>query len=314
LAQAACLAALLAFYWLARRIYSETGQDAAAHGYALRSTVLMAVFPTAFINYAIYAESLYLMFAILGVGLLFPRRPARAATASPLRYVWSGLALGLASAARPVGWLLDVIFGVEFLRRREWRWPYFLAAAVGALLSGVGMIAFIYYLYRLTGSLTAITQAQAEWGRSWQLPWVTVWLSLETAFSPLRVPGNWFLYAINWLDLLFTLFALLCAAAALIQSARRRFPWSLSLYLVASLGFLLSSMGPFVRGTEDLVAIPLWGMSRWVGQLFPQYLLLGSLLGDETGRRRWLTQALIGGSFLVELLFAAWWITGRWIG
>jgi hypothetical protein len=292
IAQLSYLGAILGLYKLARLIRDD-------HAYAMRCVLSLILFPTSLFYLAVYAESLYLALAIFGAYL---------SLAQPPRYIHSGLVIGLACVARPVGWLLDQILAVEYLVRRRFSLSSLLAIGVGLFLSGLGVIAFVYYLYTITGTFLAIPQSQAQWQRAWQFPWITYGKSLWIAVTGNRVPGDWFLYAINWVDLLFTTLALALAALALWWSYRGRFRWSLSLYLVGSLVFMLSSQGPTFNGS-GLDVIPLWGMCRWVGALFPLYLVMGQLFENRIAGR---VAALVSAGTLI--IFTAWWISGRWVG
>jgi hypothetical protein len=285
ISQVSYLIAILFFYKVARLIRDD-------HRYAMWSTLYLTVFPSSFFFFAVYAEPLSLAFSVLGVYLALRARP---------NFPGAGLALGLAAAARPVGWLLDIILGVEFLRRRRFNVRAWMEIGVALTLSISGIVLFVLYLYTLTGSFTAITEAQALWRRTWQFPWITLWTSIRIALTGNQVAGDWFLYVINWSDLLFTLLALALTILAIRWSLQRRFPWSLSLYLAGALVFLMS--------TQGLQVVPLWGMTRWVGALFPIHLILGRLEQYRVAR---VLVALASAGMLV--VFAAWWMTGRWVG
>ena len=294
IAQLSFLVAILAFYKLARLIHDD-------HTYAMWAVAFMAVFPSAFFYFALYAEALYLACAIIGVYLIMRTRPL---------YVRSGFTLALASLTRPVGWLLNVIIVVEYWFRRKTDRPLSLwRTLITLLLSAGGTVAFVLYLYKITGTVLAVTEAQANWRRHWNWPWLTVWSSIKIAFTGSRVPGDWFLYAINWTDLLFALFALVLTGVAVYRSFRRRFPWALTLYLITSLLFTLSSEGPYLAETSRLVVVPLWGTTRWVAALFPLFLLLPQLVQNRYAR--W-GLALVSTGLLFG--FTAWWTTGRWVG
>jgi hypothetical protein len=285
ISQLSYLVAILFFYKLARLIRDD-------HAYAMWSTIFMTVFPSAFFFFAVYAEPLVLALSVLGVYLALRARPA---------YPASGLALGLAAAARPVGWLVNVVLGVEFLRRRKFDLMSWLSFGVGLALSVLGLALFVWYLYTLTGSFLAVPNATALWGRTWQLPWMTLWKSVRIAFTGMQVSGDWFLYVINWSDLLFTLLALSLTLLAIRWSFQKRFPWSLSLYLVATSTFLLS--------TQGLEVVPLWGMTRWVGAMFPIFLIGGHLHQHRMART---LVAVVSAVMLAA--FTAWWVSGRWVG
>jgi len=278
IAQLSYLASFLIFYKLARLMRDE-------HTFAMRSVVAMAVFPTSFFFLAMYAESMSLALGALSVYLSLRGR-----------WTWSGLALGLAAAARPVGWLLIIILIAEFVRRRQFDGRSLASLFSGLILSISGVVVYVLYLYSLTGTFFAITQAQSLWLRSWAWPWETLFKSIALIFTGSGVEGDWFLYAVNWSDLLFTLFAIGTAVLAF-----KRLPKSMFAYLAASLVFLLFQQG--------LPQVPLWGMARWVAALFPLYLVIASLTKNKIVFR---ASTLL--SALLMLGFMAWWASGRWVG
>jgi hypothetical protein len=287
IAQLSYLAAVLIFYKLARQIRDD-------HGFAMRCVLALLLFPSSFFFFAIYAEPVYLALAVLGIFLALRAQP---------RYVAAGLALGLASTARPIGWLLNLVLLGEFVRRRKFNPPTLLAVGLGLALSVAGVALYMVYLHALTGSWTVILAAQTEWQRFWQLPWLVYWNSLRAALSLGGLRADWFMYAINGSDLLFTSLALALTAVAVWQSVHKRFSWSLSIYLLAALAFFMSSHGPD--------ADPLWGMTRWIAVLFPLYLVVGDLSQRLPKVAQW-GIALVAAAALVFL--TAWWTSGRWVG
>jgi Gpi18-like mannosyltransferase len=279
------LCSILLFYKIARLVKDD-------HTFAIQSVLAMLVFPTSFFYFAIYAESLYLLLALSGVYLLLRSRQS---------FVGSGLALGLASLARPVGWLVDVVMLFEFIRRRKFDIKSFLSLGIGLFFSVFGVLLYIYYLYVVFGTFTAIPEAQSHWPRQWQFPWITYWEGLKTLATPSLIREDWFLYAMNTLDLLFTGFAFFVIIISFSLAKRKEFPWSLSLYSTIALLFFLSS--------QNELPVPLWGMSRWVASLFPLYFILGNMFKDKKMQILYYL-----GSASLLLFFTAWWTSGRWIG
>jgi Gpi18-like mannosyltransferase len=280
------LVTILGFYRLARVVRDD-------HVYAMRSTTYLVFFPSSFFFFAIYAESLSLAFSVLGV---------LAVLLTPPKYIRAGMALCLASAARPMGWLLDIVPVVEFLRRGDRGLRTCVSLAGGLVLSVMGVVLYVAYLYASTGTFLAIPQAQAGWQRHWDWPWTTLWHGLQMALSPgVSLRSDWFLYISNLIDLSFTLLAIALTAVAVVRSIRGSFRWSLSIALIGSLIFLTSSHG--------VERVPLWGMTRWVAALFPLYLVVGDLSQNKTIN---LAIGVISAAFLV--LLTAWWASGRWVG
>ena len=281
----AFLFSTLLLYKIARIIKDD-------HAYAMRSVLAMLIFPTAFFYFAIYAESLYFVFALLGVYLVMKNQPS---------FIGSGLALGFASIARPVGWLVDTVMAVEFLRKRKFDLKNILFLGIGGILSIAGILLYIYYLYLELGTFMAIPNAQAAWPRHWQIPFITYWDGLGTLLNISLLRGNWFLYAMNAMDILFTSFAVYVIVVSFMRAKKNEFPWSLAIYSVVALLFYLSS--------ENELPVPLWGMSRWVASLFPMYFVLGNLFENKKVQILYFV-----GSALFLLMLTAWWTSGRWVG
>lgn len=284
ISNASFLFSVLLLYKIARLVRDE-------HTFALRSVMAMLLFPTSFFFFALYAESIYLLFALLGVYLILHEQ----------QFVRSGLVLGLSSIARPVGWLADVVLLCEFIRRRKYDLKSLIALSLGLFLSIIFVILYILYLYDALGTFMAIPQAQAHWPRQWQYPWSTYLGGIRTLMNMSLITENWFLYAINALDLALTSFVVLVIFISFLWAKRSQFPWSLAVYASVSLLFFLSSQNEF--------PVPLWGMSRWVASLFPLYLILGNMFKNPK-----LQMIYYGGSALFLIFFTAWWTSGRWIG
>ncbi|MEW6402216.1 MAG: mannosyltransferase family protein [Chloroflexota bacterium] len=278
------LISTLLFYRIARNIKDD-------HIFALRSVLAMLVFPTSFFYFALYAESLYLLFALVGTYLALEKR----------QFVTSGLALGISSLARPVGWLLDIVLVGEFVRRKEFSVKALVSLGLGVFLSGLGIVLYVYYLYRLLGTFLAIPEAQAAWPRHWAFPWDTYWQGLKIMATPSLIRENWFVYAMNVCDLMFTTFAAVVIVISFIWANRKEFPWSLAAYSTVAFLFFLSS--------QNELPSPLWGMTRWVASLFPMYFILGNIFKN----RKYQVLYFIG-STLILIFFTAWWTSGRWIG
>jgi hypothetical protein len=287
IAQLSYLAAILAFYKLARAVQDD-------HAYALRCVLALVLFPSSFFFIAGYAEPLTLFFSVLAVYWTLHK---------PAAYLRFGLMACLASATRPVGWLLSVVPVIEFLRQRPLRLHGLIALGLGLALSITSVVLFAAYLHSITDSWFAISKAQALWNRSFRFPWAGLINSLYIVLTGTGAQDNRFMFAMTWVDLIFAGFAIVMTALAVVWAIRAKFNLSVALYLVVSLLFVLSSHGP----SDD----PLWGMTRWVGSLFPIYLVMGKL---NWGRHTWLRRMIPIASALMLLAFTAWWTCGGWIG
>ena len=272
-------------YLIARQIKDS-------HEFALRSTFVVILFPASFFFLAIYAEPLWMLFSLIGIYFLVTPQPS---------YLKAGAAFCVAAAARPVGWLLCLFMGVEFLQRRDFRVRSWLAVAGGLVLSVSSTIAYVLYLFRLTGTFMAIPNSQAAWQRQWAFPWVTLWDSIQYIFAGSGLKTDWFLYVCNLVDCLFILFALGLAVTSIYLSIKGKLRWSFTTYMVFTILFLLSSHG--------VNPAPLWGMTRWVGMLIPIYFIIPMVYKNDNFFKIYMS---ISSGLL--LFFTMWWISGRWVG
>ena len=281
----ACLLSILVFYQLGRLVKDD-------HAFAMRSVLALLVFPSAFFYFALYAESVYLLFALIGAYLALKKSPS---------FLGAGLALGISSIARPVGWLLDIVLFSEFVKMRKFDLKTILSLGLGMFLSVIGVILYVYYLFLLLGTFSAIPEAQSHWPRQWQLPWMTYWEGLRTLANPALVNENWFAYAMNAIDLFFSSAVIVIILISFMWAKRGEFPWSLSIYSLVMALFFLSS--------QNELPSPLWGMTRWVGSLFPIFFIIGNLFKNQK-----IQTLLFACSAIVLIFFTIWWTSGRWIG
>jgi hypothetical protein len=119
---------------------------------ARRTLLLLAVFPTSLFLQAVYAESLFLFFAVAAFLLIEQEK-----------LWWAAAATGLAMLTRPTGFALLlalVVSAARSKRRRDWLAP------VG---STVIFLAYPLLLWNQLGSPTAFLHAEAAWERSLSL-------------------------------------------------------------------------------------------------------------------------------------------------
>jgi len=136
---------------------------------AIAATALFLMGPYSLFLSASYAESLFVVLA-LGSWLSGTRQ----------HWLAAGALCGLASFVRPNGLMLFGALVVMYVvRRRADGRPVLSRGLVAVGLGISGTAAYIAYLYVITGSLTAWTEAQRQgWGRMTQWPWLTFY---ETA-------------------------------------------------------------------------------------------------------------------------------------
>ncbi len=257
----ACAAAMVLLYRLVE-------EDFGGGDLPLRTIALLAAFPTAFFLTAVYAESLFLVFTL---GSLF--------AAVRRRWLWAGLAAGLATLARPQGLILVVPLGWLALQsvyvreathsgRRVWVRPNLrtLIAVAAPAIAWAG-----FFAAAALRGIPSPSQAASAWNSSFQPPWIPV----ITFFQHLTA-GQ-----ISLLEMEGAAAVLFASAAAVIVA--RRFKPVYAIYVWATL-FLYLSL--YFEGQ------PFLGMARYVIVLFPCFVALAGWL--KTPRRTWVFVLLSG--------------------
>lgn len=280
---AASLWAFVYVYRLGRELVGDPGKAAAA-------VALLACYPFAVFLSAVYTESLFLLAA--AGGFYHARRGDAWPTAA--------FAL-LAGLVRPNGFLLSVPLGLAILtptllpRWDAWRtWrvgrvttalrasvPVLVAACAGI----VGVLAFSWFIYGLTGRPLAWLESHAAWGRTYTgVAEVVVgpYLELERrgAYGFVReMPVE----TLNGLALALTL--------AAVWPVTRRFGLAYGVFL------LLNVLPPLLMGG--------WlSIGRMTVGLFPVFLWLGAVV-PERHRSLWLMSFAITQG-LAAALFYTW--------
>lgn len=265
---------------------------------AQRTTLYLAIFPTALFFFAAYNESLFLLFMLLSFYAL--RR----------RSWWvAGIFGGLAVLTRSIGMALFPIFLYEFVRqmfpllKETWRKKHHTQSLV--LLSGLVPGLFIpcalgiyaLYLNQRYHDPLAFSHAEAHWHLGPTGPWYAPIVALRAMlhFSPFT-----FSTAHNFIDLtalvLFGILLLLCFVGP------DRFAvgqWSMLFFAVMALALPLIYPGTAYN--------PMPSMERYVLELFPCFILLARL-----GSRPWFHQAYLMLALPMLAFLTLQFLTGHW--
>lgn len=248
--------AVLLFTWLRTRL-------APAAAWSALGAFLL--FPYAFYLYgAVYADALFIA-AVLGAFLLLDAN----------RPLLAGLVGAVATAARPVGVILVVALAVRALERRgalrpaggglvDWRRARW--ADAGVLLSALGLAAWCVYLWARFGDPLAFASVQRAWG---QAAGPHTWLKVQffRDMTDLRSPRAWVLFMAHPV--------LTLAAACLVPRVFRRFGVGYGVFTLLLIGLSALSTKNF------------FGMARYLLAAFPCFAVLGELLIERPGLRRW---------------------------
>jgi hypothetical protein len=164
-----------------------------------------------------------------------------------------------------------------------------VAGAVPAALSVYGL-----YLWGLFGDPLAFLQAQSFWQHAltppWDLPGIAIYaVQKEPAwsFNQLRV----------LIDILPAIVFIGVAIAGI-----RRIPISFSLYMAGALCVTLAS--PIVTGFDPFASV-----SRYLLAAFPAFLLVGRWMA----RYPWANIAVMSGGFMLQAIFAGFYLMGGWL-
>jgi hypothetical protein len=262
---AGAAAAGLFFTWLKDRMSPRA---------AWTALLLFLLFPFAYYLYgAVYADAVFIASALGAFLLLEKDKP------------WAAGAVGaIATAARPVGFVLLIALVIRVIERRG-GWHAAKWRDAGVLLAGAGIGAFCLYTWVRFGSPLAFVEAQKGWN---QTPGPETWLKLQffEDVQDFRSPLAWLVFVSHPI--------LTIAALALVPAVVRRYGWSYGSF--ALLGVAISAIS-----TKNF-----FGMSRYVLSAFPCFAVAGELLAERVSNTvRRVTLAASGTTLVAATSFFA---------
>ncbi|MBI1902389.1 MAG: DUF2029 domain-containing protein [Planctomycetia bacterium] len=273
---AALLAAFALFSHYLRARRGGPGDDR-PQNFALWAFALL---PSTFFWRMGFSESCFLaavLLAMLGMRRRWP----------PL---WIALAIGLATACRPVGVALLLPFGLYLWRQAGARWLTLLRGAALFPLACWGLLGYMGYLHHEFGDALAFAKTQELWRNVPVVPWsekALMLVSLEPVWSVYveGYPGYWRLHEREhsaWFSLHFSNPIFFVGTACLVGiGAWKR--WLTDEELLLSLGLL--GMCYATRAYE----MSMQSQARFASVVFPVYIVLGHLLARAP---RWLAVAI----------------------
>lgn len=262
---------------------------------AQRTTLYLALFPTAFFFALGYTESLFLLLSVAAFLALRQHR-----------WILAGLFAALATLARSQGILLVLPIAIEFytsqihprLRAAERSWPSWrslLAVFLGILLPVAAYAGFTLYLATRFGTFFAASRAEAGfWGKDLSVPFVG-FARIGNALLRLGPAPNVY-QAHILIDIAFGV--ALIALAGVAWRARQPLPYIV--YTVATILVLFSLPG------HNWLALA--SIGRYMLVVFPVFVVLGQW-GRYRSVERWLLVASVPLLAFFTLIFlSAGWI------
>ncbi len=225
----------VAFWVLTRDIWDGEVAD--------RATLLLCLFPGAFIFALIYAEPLLITLAAI---CIYALRKGH--------WEIAGLAAALATATRPNGVALVACCAWEAYRairaRREWR------SLIAPVLAPAGIVAWFAYLWATTGSAFAwFRTEQGGWGEKID-PFALGHLIMNDLRHPLLYP-NLYVPLLGTLGVVIVIVALIIVMRPSVPASLRRVPSVLIVFTVVVLVMSLVSKTLGLRPRFILTAFPL---------------------------------------------------------
>ncbi|MBW3537871.1 glycosyltransferase family 39 protein [Candidatus Parcubacteria bacterium] len=261
---AAGVAVSLVSFWLALMVVYRIARDRFDAKVAERTLLLLAFSPFSFFFGLFYTESLFLLLIALSL---------RAAQAR--HFVAAAAWAGLASSIRFVGVFLAAAVLFEYWQTHKTvAWPKLAAKGLGlAALAGSGLVAYMGYMYGITGDALAFVHIQKYWpGRGQGLPGL---------LDPLRVLKNGYLFS-NPYALTIVVVGLIALFLALAVYCFVKISKAWGLFC------LLAIAVPLLSGSTI-------SLNRYIIVLFPCFVALALL----TGAHQRLAYALVPSAMLL---------------
>lgn len=130
---------------------------------ARRAVLYILLFPTGFFLFCFYTESTFLFFSVW-------------AFYAANRKAWGTACFsgGLLSLTRPLGVLVFVPLLWLYFEPVGWKLPRVRKDILWFLLIPAGLLSFLLYAYAQTGDFLAPMHAQSSWGKTFAMPWTTL--------------------------------------------------------------------------------------------------------------------------------------------
>lgn len=227
---------------------------------AVRAGIYLLVFPTSLFLSAVYPESLFLALAI--PSFYYARRS---------KWWVAGILAGLAVLTRPLGCLLLIPLGYEFITQRGSHWRTLVSGALRLApipLFWLGWCAFLFWRF---GDPWLSAKAQIAWGHHLSLPWESL-IAWFNAPSVVHGPEH------SVFDLLFTVF-LGVGVVGTWYKTRPTYALVATVVVLGALssGSLMSITRYSLEAFPVFIVLALWGRQEWFERI---YLVTATSLGS----------------------------------
>jgi len=257
-------------------LYKLMVEDGFGRDKAIRASLYLLAFPTAFFLMAPYSESLFLLLTIVTF------REARQG-----RWIRASLAGLAASLTRVTGVCLVFVIAIELLRQSSWRplklgWRILYASSPAL---GVGSF-LAWQTFQQNISLQDLQWRY--WHRLPSFPWKGIMLTLE------RI-GEGIASHIEYLDLAVILLMLVLGVVII-----KRLSITYTVYFWSTLIFNLSQIR---------IGQPLSGQARFCITLFPAFIIMAVL-----ARSSWINRLILYPSLILMMFYAGQFVMWGWVG
>lgn len=273
------LAALHVLYRLAAELFDEHVSK--------RAIVLIAVYPMALFNHAVYTESLNLLATSLFFYLLMKDR-----------WFSAILVVGVASAAKQLTVVLGLVALIYLVRsysklpRLQWGLRLLSLALVPA-----GLFVYMGFLWSRFGTPLAFIDAQEGWYRQTMIPIYSIYAVWHRVYASAQESlGDWNYAVIQWVNGVLTLLAYALTVWGLLFRRAALAPGML-LFPIIVLALATTS------GSGDLNSY-----ARQYNVLFPLFFLAAALLRNGAA-----FSAVSMLSFTLKVLLLAMYSNGYWV-
>ncbi|MDQ6622073.1 MAG: hypothetical protein M3Y86_01125, partial [Verrucomicrobiota bacterium] len=244
------LALLGALAYLMRLIELDADRATAA-----RAALYVLAFPTTLFFSAVFTESMFLLTAV--AAFYYARKE---------RWLLAGLCGALATLTRSPGILLCLPLALEYLAQRKFDWRKIRPDLLALALIPAALAGLMLFFHARVGNMLATRDAQAAWGGNWG--------TLHGPWFPFFEMAQRHLLAHEWVDIAFTILALLLSIWAACSLRLSYGVYAVLCYLFHTSWGSLESMPRYILAIFPVfIVLAVWGRN----ELFHRaYLIIGS--------------------------------------